>query len=483
MSSRFGEMLLNRRRELGMSIQQVANVIKIRPQIIEFFETGNFASMPPRGYAQGMIASYARYLGLNPREVVNAYFDELYVYERGGTSAGSQFTEGATNPVPRSVSTSGRYLMVDPVPASRFAQRPPQAGYVSDSTSGHVPMPVAGNVRRYASLPEGAPRRFGDSPASRRGGDGEYSRGRDLPRSGSAGRTMRMRRVPEGEGRSSRYASGASRRPSADSSSRRRSSRQAPSRGRSSGRSQGRRNAAPTIFDDPRVMIGAIVIAVVILLVAIILLVRGCTAAPSTQQTPETPAVSTGSTDGSAATDDTTSKDDAADDDSSASASDADGDSDADANADGDSDGDTADSDSDAAADAQAVPTKTTVTVSLEEGASSWVEVKVDGSLKLSEQVAGPFEMDFTPESSIEVTVDHPGDVRVTKNGDSVEWDTKTSGVGRLTISVPKSTDEGASDGSSDDSSDSSTDVSDTSDDSYTDESYYDDLYSDDSEM
>ena len=82
MSSRFGGMLLNRRRELGMSIQQVANVIKIRPQIIEYFETANFAAMPPRGYAQGMISSYARYLGLNPREVVDAYFDELGTYER-----------------------------------------------------------------------------------------------------------------------------------------------------------------------------------------------------------------------------------------------------------------------------------------------------------------------------------------------------------------------------------------------------------------
>ena len=52
MSARFGEMLLTRRRERGMSIQQVSNAMKIRPQIIEYFETGNFASMPPRGYAR-----------------------------------------------------------------------------------------------------------------------------------------------------------------------------------------------------------------------------------------------------------------------------------------------------------------------------------------------------------------------------------------------------------------------------------------------
>lgn len=70
MAARFGDMLLEQRRRMGLSIQQVANTIKIRPQIIEFFETGNFASMPPRGYAQGMISSYARFLGRPPTSTV-----------------------------------------------------------------------------------------------------------------------------------------------------------------------------------------------------------------------------------------------------------------------------------------------------------------------------------------------------------------------------------------------------------------------------
>lgn len=95
MAARFGDMLLEQRRRMGLSIQQVANTIKIRPQIIEFFETGNFASMPPRGYAQGMISSYARFLGLNPREVVNAYFDDLMAYERETSQQGGRFQDAA----------------------------------------------------------------------------------------------------------------------------------------------------------------------------------------------------------------------------------------------------------------------------------------------------------------------------------------------------------------------------------------------------
>lgn len=112
MAARFGDMLLEQRRRMGLSIQQVANTIKIRPQIIEFFETGNFASMPPRGYAQGMISSYARFLGLNPREVVNAYFDDLMAYERETSQQGGRFQDAAGYVNSRSSVDNGRFLMV-----------------------------------------------------------------------------------------------------------------------------------------------------------------------------------------------------------------------------------------------------------------------------------------------------------------------------------------------------------------------------------
>ena len=114
MAARFGDMLLEQRRRMGLSIQQVANTIKIRPQIIEFFETGNFASMPPRGYAQGMISSYARFLGLNPREVVNAYFDDLMAYERETSQQGGRFQDAAGYVNSRSSGDNGRFLMVRP---------------------------------------------------------------------------------------------------------------------------------------------------------------------------------------------------------------------------------------------------------------------------------------------------------------------------------------------------------------------------------
>ena len=135
MAARFGDMLLEQRRRMGLSIQQVANTIKIRPQIIEFFETGNFASMPPRGYAQGMISSYARFLGLNPREVVNAYFDDLMAYERETSQQGGRFQDAAGYVNSRSSVDNGRFLMVQGGRSTRYGQRPQQAGYITETGS------------------------------------------------------------------------------------------------------------------------------------------------------------------------------------------------------------------------------------------------------------------------------------------------------------------------------------------------------------
>ena len=135
MAARFGDMLLEQRRRMGLSIQQVANTIKIRPQIIEFFETGNFASMPPRGYAQGMISSYARFLGLNPLEVVNAYFDDLMAYERETSQQGGRFQDAAGYVNSRSSVDNGRFLMVQGGRSTRYGQRPQQAGYITEKGS------------------------------------------------------------------------------------------------------------------------------------------------------------------------------------------------------------------------------------------------------------------------------------------------------------------------------------------------------------
>lgn len=100
----------------------------------------------------------------------------------------------------------------------------------------------------------------------------------------------------------------------------------------------------------------------------------------------------------------------------------------------------------------------TKVKVKVAKGKTAWIEVKVDGKSVYGAQATGPFEQEYTPESSIEITTSKPSDVTVTKNGEKVRYDTKTSGVARVTITVPKkqsSSNDSSKDSASGDSTDS----------------------------
>ena len=105
----------------------------------------------------------------------------------------------------------------------------------------------------------------------------------------------------------------------------------------------------------------------------------------------------------------------------------------------------------------------TKVKVSVAKGKTAWIEVKVDGKSVYGAQATGPFEQEYTPESSIEITTSKPSDVTVTKNGEKVRYDTKTSGVARVTITVPKKETTGSENGESSDGTDA-TDGTDTTD-------------------
>ena len=94
------------------------------------------------------------------------------------------------------------------------------------------------------------------------------------------------------------------------------------------------------------------------------------------------------------------------------------------------------------------------VKVSVAKGKTAWIEVKVDGKSVFGAQATGPFEQEYTPESSIEITTSKPSDVTVTKNGEKVRYDTKTSGVARVTITVPKKETTDSEDGESADGTD-----------------------------
>lgn len=417
MTRHFGEMLLERRRQMGASIQQVANVIKIRPQIIEYFETENFAAMPPRGYSQGIIASYARFLGLNPREVVDAYFDALHEYERNGSGGrAGRFQDAAADANPRSSNAAGRYMMVNSVPASRYGQRPPQAGYVSEFSSAHEPVsasrlrPVstADSHRRpsqggYDSTLRSRTRRPDGYPASdQRDPRAHASRSQD----GRSYRDPRGPRVTYPDQRPVRRAPGGQ-----------------PPRG-GAGRGQAPRGGSRPLQQGPDMKFLAIMALGILILIALVMvLLRGCApkpeAAGSASSTPsakkaDSKDTSEDSTDVDEGTDPSTDEGDDADEPSSSK--------------------DKADKSS-----KDEEPKETVVKVKLKEkGAVAWIEVKLDGKIVLGKQVVGPFEEEFKVETQIDITTNTPSAVAIYKNGDKVRYDTKVSGVGKVSILAPK---------------------------------------------
>lgn len=462
MAARFGDMLLEQRRRMGLSIQQVANTIKIRPQIIEFFETGNFASMPPRGYAQGMISSYARFLGLNPREVVNAYFDDLMAYERETSQQGGRFQDAAGYVNSRSSVDNGRFLMVQGGRSTRYGQRPQQAGYITETGSGEeirsqrdrfrsTPMPEDRALPAARGVARDPRAGYGDGGYSDRGYRG-VSSGRSrggyadadatqvTPRLRSQSQTFSQRSSEPRSGQRNYQGRGEL----APRSGQRNMQRQGSYRGRSdnnrgrmpqgagrggSNRGHGGGRAPQNNGLDPRIVYAGIGAVALLLIVLIVVLLRGCgSSAP--ESTPETPVATKTTTKKSSKTTESVDED--------------------------------TDETTDESTDSDAAKTTakkeenevTKVKISVAKGKTAWIEVKVDGKSVYGAQATGPFEQEYTPESSIEITTSKPSDVTVTKNGEKVRYDTKTSGVARVTITVPKKETTDAEDGESTDGTD-----------------------------
>ena len=104
--------------------------------------------------------------------------------------------------------------------------------------------------------------------------------------------------------------------------------------------------------------------------------------------------------------------------------------------------------------DAEAANTETDVKVSVADGGVSWVEIVCDGTSEVAEQVTGPWEKTYVVTDSITIQVSDPSAVTVTKNGTQQKFDSKTSGIGSITIQGTQVT---TTDASSSDSSNGAT--------------------------
>lgn len=84
-----GERLQQTRKKLGFSIDDVADGLKVRRELLKNLEANEFDCGLPRVYTRGFLKSYAKHLKLNPSGILKD-FDELY----SGTTKINKFSLG-----------------------------------------------------------------------------------------------------------------------------------------------------------------------------------------------------------------------------------------------------------------------------------------------------------------------------------------------------------------------------------------------------
>lgn len=73
---RTGELLKQAREQRGVTINEVALVTKINAKTIELMETGRLDLLPQKAFLRGFVQTYARYLGLDQKELLAIFQEE-----------------------------------------------------------------------------------------------------------------------------------------------------------------------------------------------------------------------------------------------------------------------------------------------------------------------------------------------------------------------------------------------------------------------
>lgn len=494
---RFSEMLSSRRRQLGLSIEQASRILRLREDVLIAFEEGDFDRMPQSGYAQGMLSSYARYLGLNPRQVSDLFQEELYAYVSGSTShelrrrtrdiqAGRGFrgydvvNEAGSRPkayieyhglLPTAGGPAGDLGAFATTTPARPRRSVPLAGsgpsaaeayntrnYESDMNGQRRHRPYNGSGQAALRERSGASRgerqrrrntqrrRYEEDPSMRGVSNDAYlvrggaSRNDGYIRDEVSTRAVRPREYSD----DMRYDEAASPYERASTINGRRSSRNIASverpnvrrrsgsdyapAGRRGSFPQNQRNRAASrgIFADPqqKLFIGIVLLAIVLTAI-IVFSVTSCvnngagkgepkpSSTTATTQTTQTSDSGSGAASSSAASTSSTAQQT-----SQTSGSN--------------------DSDQTSEGQTTAAYVPTVVKVSVSAGSYTWLEVTCDGKSDVAESVTGPWEKEYTVTDTLSVQAGTPSAVTVTNNGQAVQFTSKASGLGSLSVKGTK---------------------------------------------
>lgn len=486
---RFSDMLSSRRRQLGLSIEQASRILRLREDVLIAFEEGDFERMPQSGYAQGMLSSYARYLGLDPRRITDLFQEELesYVNEvhprpsrRGHGSAGDLSSRPKAyveyhGLLPTSGGPAGDLGAFATTTPARTRRSLPLAGsgpsavdayesggygygdggrqrrpYNSNRQRPDAGMrPASSSAERQRRRSYQQRRAYGAGDADPNGSYGEnqgYGAEGRYRRDDVSTRSIRPREYTD----DMRYDEQASPYERASTISGRRSSRNianmerpnvrrrsgsdyAPGgrsragQGGRGGSDRGGRGRSGVLADQQRSIFAIILVFAVVLTAILVFSVSSCVNSRN-QGSDQAKSVSVNSVDQGSKTSTGSGGSGASGSGTSSQTT---------AQTTQTTTSGTAAQDGSATSDSSTY-TPTVVKISVASGAYTWLEVTNDGVSVVAESVTGPWEQEFTVTDNLSVQAGDPSSVTVTNNGKAVSFTSKASGLGSLSVKGTK---------------------------------------------
>ncbi len=439
----FSEELSTRRRQLGFSTAQASRVLRLKEDVLIAFEEGDFEAMPKSGYAQGMLSSYARYLGLDAARIVEMYVEELEEWRRGGSGT----YQGRDASHAREVRSAG---VGQPYVAAR-GLLPTSGGPAGDmgsfattrvharrnessSGEGHG-YGTQGYGQAYSTDAQSRPY-TGRSPERRSYRESDVRTGRrdiQMRDYGVRGFEDDLRIGMDAQSYEA-ASSGSGRRSSRGMSSRERRQRvrTRPTNGRRSSRSQSRGGARRREQSTSRQAIVIIVVAIVVISVFLVNMISSCynrnfntqTSHPVSTATVSNETSSKSGSNASSATQ-TSSRDVSSND------------TDDTTNSNGKSSNSNSTDESTKSRNGSSAKV-ISVSVSVAEGAVTWLEIECDGSSEVAEQLTGPWNHTYEFEESFSVQANDTSAVTVEQDGKQLQFEPMTSGVGVIRIQGTK---------------------------------------------
>ncbi len=486
---RFSDILVQRRHELGLTIQQASGVLKLKEQVLVAFEEGDWDNMPQSGYASGMLASYARYLGLNPREVVDVYQEELYEHIHGtsshelrrrtrdtqsgrGISGYDVVNEAGSRPkayveyhtlLPSSggpAGDMGAFATTSSARARGTGANVPLAGQRREASSSY---PATSHSAYVSGHPYNTGRAQVARDDARTSRSGSVQRRRRRDNDPSYRLLSTAQSIPDGEGRSNlnrtqrlrsgevttrgvrpseykddmRYDDVAHPYERASTVSGRRSSRNIASTdrpnvrrrpvqdGRNKNARRRRRGGVAGAFEDFFADSRRAILVIVLALVVVLTVILTTSVSSCVRSATPEEGSQAQRTVAVTGAGEESSSDQPSKAEDSTKATDATQD---------DAKPTATSEETDTATTAEETPKETKVAVTVASGDVTWLEILCDGESKVADNITGPWNQTYTVTDSITIQAAKPDVVSVTNNGEKVSFDSKTGGVATISI-------------------------------------------------